>query len=144
MTNQPDSPQPLPNNRLSYPFELANAFFVCIDLQRSLEVKANAVSEFTIQLKITLDKYPERVQVNIRTQPKEDAPIKFSLELVGIFNYTGNSPDADRSRINEFLNNQGILMLWQYIVFLVRTIAPHIGTEGVHIPMQPDIAINEN
>ena len=80
------------------------------------------------QIKV-IDKGFPRIQVNIRveTLDQKPIPVTFALELVGLFEYIGEQPEADANTLNDFMAARGLHMLWPYITQMIRVISAQMG-----------------
>jgi hypothetical protein len=129
-------------NKKSYPFNLTNSFFICLDIQRGPEVPPNLVLAITTEIKVVDIKFPDQFQVNLKVNSQNDDPIKFSLELVGLFSYTGNQPELDKNKFIDFLNDQGLYMMWPHLTHMLRFLSAQMGMQVLNLNMAPELYIN--
>lgn len=130
-----------------YPFEFENAFFISLNFSRDSALPEKIELQVEAQIKISDEHFP-RLQVNLKVKAAEPSPLRFSVELVGLFGYTGTDAAIDRSVAEEFINNKGLNVLWPYMTQMIRIITGQMGMNpldtktplyfGVHIqPIQP-------
>jgi preprotein translocase subunit SecB len=125
--------------RITYPFDLTNTFFICLDFQRGSEVPPNLNIGVMAEMKVVDEHYPDHFQVNLKISSQNDTPIKFSLEMVGIFSYTGNQPDQDKNKFIDFLNDQGFLMIWPFLTQMVRFLTSQMGMQVLNLKFPPGL-----
>jgi hypothetical protein len=128
--------------KLSYPFRLSNAFFISLEFQRGPNVLPGVNLAVTVELKLATVGYPKQIQANIRLSTADGTPIKFCLELVGIFDYMGDDSEKDKNRIVEFLNNQGFIQLWPYLVQMTKIITSQMGMSPININIPENIYLD--
>lgn len=109
-----------------YPFNLVNAFFVSLEFEREPVLPEKMELPIEAQIKVVDEGFP-RLQVNLRTRTQGQASVKFSLELVGLFDYAGDHPEIDREIAGEFVREKGLYMLWPYVTQTIRIITGQMG-----------------
>jgi hypothetical protein len=119
-------------SRINYPFNLDNAFFVCLDFQRLATVPNNLALGIGTEIKVVTEKYPDQLQVNLRINSQDGEPLKLSMELVALFKYTGNSPDQDKEKFIDFLNDRGLIMVWPYLNQMLKFITSQMGMQALN------------
>jgi len=118
---------------MDYPFICNDIFLINLAVSREQDMSSESGLELEGQVKITLDNYPETLQVNCRLRSKENCPLKIQIELVGLFGYTGKTPEEDKKIINDFLNKSGIPILWPTFLPVLRSTAATMGVHGINI-----------
>ncbi len=118
----------MPNKKPTeqYPFNLIGAFFTSLSFERENAILENVEVPIEIQIKI-IDKEFPKLQVNLKTRTPDQSPVKFSMELIGLFEYTEKNLEIGRSRILEFVNTRGLHMLWPYASQMIRIITSQMG-----------------
>jgi hypothetical protein len=129
-------------SEFNYPFHLINSFFILLDFQREPAVTPGVALTITAEVKVVIENYPKQLQVNLNISSLKDAPIRFHLELVGLFDYSGNNPDIDKYQIVEFLNNQGLFALWPHITQMTRFITSQMGIEVINLNIPLKFLLN--
>jgi preprotein translocase subunit SecB len=129
-------------NRINYPFALVNAFFVCLDFQRQGEVPANLTLGIGIEIKVVTEKYPDQLQINLRISSQDKDPLKLSMELITLFKYTGTSPDQDKEKFIDFLNDRGFIMVWPYLNQMLKFITSQMGMQPLNLNFPPDFYVD--
>jgi preprotein translocase subunit SecB len=125
---------------IQYPFNLVNVFFVTLHFDREPAIPNTMEMQIELQIKV-IDKDFPRLQVNIRNRTKDPSPLKLEVELVGLFDYSGNNPDQDRELITDFLRDNGIHMLLPYISQIIRIITGQMGMNplDIHFPISINV-----
>ena len=129
-------------SRINYPFNLGNAFFVCLDFQRQAAVPSNLTLGIVTEIKVVTEKYPDQLQINLRINSQDGDPLKLSMELVALFNYTGNSPDQDKEKIIDFLNDRGLIMVWPYLNQMLKFITSQMGMQALNLNLPPELYLD--
>lgn len=128
--------------KLSYPFSLLTAFFISLQFMRKPEVPSGLTLAIEVGIKVTFENYPNQFQINLLLTSQKDAPIEFKLELVGLFEYKGTNPEADKEKIPEFLNNQGLFMLWPYMTQIAKIITADMGISPINLNLPSEFVID--
>jgi preprotein translocase subunit SecB len=128
------------NQKPQFPFSLINAFFITLRFERIPEIHDTINIPIEIQIKI-IDKDFPRLQVNLRYKTPDDSPLKFDIELVGLFDYVGEDPERDHKIVNDFVREKGLHMLWPYVLQMARLITGQMGMSPIETktPLRFDI-----
>ena len=118
---------------LRYPYQLENAFFIVVNIQRAPEISPTNF-EFNAMIKVIDKDFPDTIQVNPNIKTIENKPLIFNMELVGIFKLIPDQPKPDKSILKEFIYQQAIYMLWPYISSMVRQLTSQMGMVPINIP----------
>ena len=129
-------------NKISYPYNLKNSFFISLNIQRAPEVPPNLVLAINTEVRVVDVNFPEQFQVNLKVNSQNDDPVKFSLELVGLFGYTGNQPEVDKVKFVDFFNDQGLYQLWPQITHMVRLLSSQMGIQVLNLNLAPELYLN--
>lgn len=131
-------------NKINYPFALVNVFFVCLDFQRQPAVPNEIALGIVIEIKVVAENFPGTMQVNIKISSHEGDPLKLSMELVSLFNYTGNNPDQDKEKFIDFLNDRGFIMVWPYLNQMLKFITSQMGMQPLNVNFPPEFNLDPN
>jgi hypothetical protein len=129
-------------SRINYPFYLDNAFFICLDFQRQAAVPSNLTIGIGTEIKVATEKYPDQLQVNLRINSQDGEPLKLSMELVALFKYTGNSPDQDKDKFIDFLNDRGLIMVWPYLNQMLKLVTSQMAIQPLNLNLPPEIYLD--
>jgi hypothetical protein len=127
---------------INYPFNLENAFFICLDFQRQAAVPSNLTIGIGTEIRVVTEKYPDQLQVNLRINSQDGEPLKLSMELVALFKYTGNSPDQDKDKFIDFLNDKGLIMVWPYLNQMLKFVTSQMAMQPLNLNLPPEIYLD--
>lgn len=127
----------------SYPFSLADVFFVSLNFRRMPKMPEPLEININAQTKVVLESYPEKLQVNLKLITPEDSPLTFSIETVGMFDYTGDDPEKDKSLIALFIANRGLHMMWGYLKQLIQIITGQMGMRPINLSIPVTFDLKE-
>jgi preprotein translocase subunit SecB len=119
------------NPSMKYPFSLNNAFFIAIDIKRVNVLPEPMEVSIEAQVRV-IDNFPN-IQINLRSKTPDESPVKFTLELVGLFDYVGDAPEEDRAVVADFVKEKGLHMLWPYFSQMIRMITGQMGMNPLNI-----------
>jgi preprotein translocase subunit SecB len=128
-------------SRINYPFNLSNVFFVCLDFQRQPSMPSNLALGIVTEVKMVTENYPKTLQVNLRISSQDGDPLKLSMELVALFDYTGNSPDQDKDKFVDYLNDRGLVMVWPYLNQMLKFVTSQMGIQPLNLNLPPDLSL---
>ena len=74
-----------------------------------------------------------RLQMNVKVSTPEDTPISFSFEIVGIFNYVGESKQYEKELNREFVSSKALDLIWVLAVQTVKIITGQMGMNPVQL-----------
>ena len=86
------------------------------------------------------------MQINLRLSTPPKSPMRFTLELVGIFEYAGDKPDEGKAQVMDFVREKGLHMLWPYTDQMIRLLSGQMGMKPLETktPVAFDIAMGQN
>ena len=116
---------------MNYPFSLINAFFIAIDIKRETVLPEHMEVPIEAQVSV-IDNFPN-LQINLRSKTPDESSVKFTLELVGLFEYVGDAPEEARAIVGDFVREKGLHMLWPYFSQLTRMITGQMGMSPLNI-----------
>ena len=111
---------------LKYPYRLINTFVVSISFKRARKLSGKLGLSTNVAVQYTEPNFP-RVQVAMKIDFPEDAPVSFSLEVVGLFDYVGSKKDYDKALDREFVEQRAFHMLWIYSQQMVKMVSAQMG-----------------
>ena len=117
-----------------YPFELINTFFISLNLRREKHVPDPLELPVSIQMKVSESGFP-RLQVNLKVSVPKDSPLAFDIELVGLFDYIGDSKEYDHDLNWKFINDRGFFILFPYVSQMIRLITSQMGMNPLNTRM---------
>jgi len=123
---------------MDYPFQFTDAFFIKINFVRKSAKLPSGTSEVNAQLKVIEDRYPEQLQINLRTISSKKSLLQLEMELVGLFKYVGSNPEEDKNLINQFVSEKAITMLWPFIIQFSKILTGVMGIQPVTLPFPID------
>jgi preprotein translocase subunit SecB len=96
------------------------------------------------EIKIVEQEFP-RLQVNVKVNTKEDAPVSFNFEMVGIFNYIGESKHYESELNKEFVSKKALDLIWVLAVQTVRIITGQMGMNPIQLntPVFSDLLLKQ-
>jgi hypothetical protein len=119
---------------LRFPFRLADAFFITLELHRKSEVPSSLEQRFSVEARVDADQFPDSLQVGLRVASiDEDPPFKACIEIVGLFDHIPEQPLPDQNIINDFVNERALYILWSYIEQTIRQTSALMGMPPVKI-----------
>ena len=128
------------NNDLNLHFQLVNAFFIHLNFERPPTLPDPDQLPLTVEVKVIMENYPNRLQVNMRLKSSKESPVKFSTEVVGLFDYVGDDPEEGRAEIKDFIHYRGLHMLWSSISQMVQIVTSQMGMN----PLRPNAPLEFN
>ncbi len=115
-----------------YPFELATAFFLRLEFRRSPHLEGPVTTVWSTTIRVDDRSYPSfDVSINVEASPNQ--PFSFTTELVGKFNVAQDMAAPPKNILAEFLSEQGIFMLWPYVVQAVAQASAQMGMPIINI-----------
>jgi hypothetical protein len=121
---------------LKYPYQHINTFIVSVAFKRLTKVPPKIELPTTVSVQLTEPGFP-RVQVAMRLNSPEDTsdepPISFSLEVVGLFDYTGSSNEYDKQLNREFAEERALHVLWVYCSQMVKMFSSQMGMNPLEL-----------
>ena len=118
---------------IKYPFKLTHVFFSTISCRRKPEMPDNIETDFSIQVKVEPDNYPQKLQVDLKIESSDASPLTVQLELVSIFELVEDLPEPAVNTIVHFLNEQALHMLWPYVKQMISQLTGQMGMNPVNI-----------
>lgn len=115
-----------------YPFILNNVFFVTVEFYRKSIMENEFQFEAKVDLKVVTEQLPQRLQLNLKFASENAIPVKFKLELVGLFDLVEGYPDADQNTIVDFINERALFSMWPYISQMSRLMTSQMGMNPVN------------
>lgn len=118
---------------IRYPLRLKNAFFTSLQLSRVPELPESLELNLDIQVAVNDKQFPDLLQIRLKLETPGEQPLMLSAELVGFFSRVEELPKPDRSIISDFVNEQGLHMLWPYMAQMLRLVTGQMGMNPINI-----------
>jgi preprotein translocase subunit SecB len=115
-----------------YPFVLQGAFFVRLEFRRQPEIEGPLKTVWSATIRVDDSSYP-KFDVGILAGASSDQPFSFTVELLGRYDIEQGVTAPERTTLPEFLSEQGLFMLWPYVVQAVAQASSQMGMPPVHI-----------
>src|SRR5256885_254182 len=96
-----------------FPFVLSGTFFLRLEFRRQPQLEGPLTTVWSAAVVVDDSRYPS-FDVIVRAEASSDQPFSFSVEVLGRFGLADGITAPERSIIPEFLNDQGLFMLWPY------------------------------
>ncbi len=119
---------------IRFPFRLHNAIFTSLEFRRQPEMPEPLQLQLSTEIRIHDDKFPDRLQIDLRLKTPGEQPLKLFVELVSLFDLVEDQPKPDRSIIPDFINQQALYMVWPYMTQMVKYMTGQMGTSSVNVP----------
>jgi len=88
--------------------------------------------EANVELKVVTEQLPQRLQLNLKFESEDVLPVKFKLELVGLFDLVEGSLEADRNTLVDFINERALFIMWSYVLQMSRLMTSQMGMNPVN------------
>ncbi len=119
-------------NANNYPYELKEIFTISLEFHRQNEIPTPVELPISSEIKLIESGFP-RLQINMRISTAQEGAITFNIELVGLFDYIGESPEYDKELNKEFVSEKALHMLWVYGVQIIRIITGQMGMNPIQM-----------
>ena len=122
-------------DKARFPFRLANAFFTALEARRPPEIHDASKLNFSIQIKVIEEHFPERLEVNLKVETTANQPLTLKIELVGLFDLVDGQPVPERGIIPDFINERALFQMWPYITQKMRNLSIEMAANPVNLPV---------
>jgi len=129
-------------HELKYPYQLLNTFVISISFNRARKLLPKIEIPTNVKVQYTEPGFP-RVQVAMKLDVPQDAPVSFSLEVVGLFDYIGSKKDYDKELNKEFVQERAFHMLWVYSNQMVKLVSAQMGMNPLEIRSPTEFRLSE-
>lgn len=119
--------------KLRFPLRLEHAFFKSLEFFRAPELPDPLQVNVGAQVRVQADRFPERLQVGLKVETPSDQPLRFCVEIIGIFGPIENQPQPNASIISEFVNERALHVLWPYVEQMIRLVTSQMGMNPLTI-----------
>jgi len=116
-----------------FPFELDDAFFTTLRFNRLPELPPTLNLEFSVEVKIHEEQFPDRLQIDVRLVTPGEQPLTLLLELVAVFTPVEGRSVPSPERLSDLVNKRALHMLWPYMVQMVRQMTAQMGMPPVNL-----------
>ena len=116
-----------------FPYELINAFLIQLELKRGPELPDPLQLDFVAQTRIDDEKFPQRLQVNLKVETQPEQPVHILAELVGLFDYVEGLGEMKSDAVQTFVNERALHMLWPRLAQIIELITGQMGSTPVKI-----------
>lgn len=123
------------NEKVRFPFRLINAFFIALEARRPPEIQGTSELTFSIQIKVVDERFPERLQVNLKVETAANQKLTLKAELVGLFDLVEGQPAPDHGLISDFINERALFQMWPYITRKIRDLSLEMAVDPVNLPI---------
>ncbi len=125
----------------NYPFVTRSVLFRKVHVERKPEVPAGTEYKLQAVVLFPTPKEEDLIQVNLRLENEEDSPVWIQLEVIAIYRCVGVDRKAGYQLIVEYLENQGLNVLWSQASLMVRMLTAAMEIEPIvfHAPMKFDL-----
>jgi hypothetical protein len=127
---------------LKYPYQLINTFFTSISFNRAGKLSGKLELPTNVGVQYTEPGFP-RVQVAMKVDVPNDAPVSFSLEVVGLFDYIGPKKEYDKELNREFVEQRAFHMLWVYCNQMAKSVSSQMGMNPLEIRSPAEFRLPE-
>jgi len=117
---------------LKYPYQLLNTFIISLSFKRDRKLSGKLELPTNVAVQYTEPGFP-RVQVAMKVDVPTDAPVSFSLEVVGLFDYIGSKKEYDKELNREFVEQRAFHMLWVYCNQMAKLVSSQMGINPLEI-----------
>jgi hypothetical protein len=119
---------------LRFPFRLADAFFITLELGRKPDMPQPLELKLGVEARVVTDRFPDRIEVGLKvTALDEDPPLRVFVEIVGLFDHVPKQPSPDPSIVEKFVNERALYILWSYIEQTIRQTTTMMGIPPLKI-----------
>lgn len=118
---------------LRFPLRLEHAFFTSLEFFRAPELPDPVDIDVGAHVRVQAERFPERLQVDLKVETPSNQPLTFCVELIGIFGPIENQPKPNSSIISEFMNERALHMLWPYAEQMIRLVTSQMGMNPLNI-----------
>ena len=119
-------------NATNYPYEVINIFLISLTFKRGNAAPPPLELPISSEIKMVEPEFP-RLQVNVKVSTPEDTPISFNFEIVGVFNYIGESKQYEKDLNKEFVSKKALDLIWVHATQMVRMITGQMGMNPVQL-----------
>jgi preprotein translocase subunit SecB len=120
------------NDKINYPYELVQSFFVSASFKRANEVSQPVEMQFTTEVNVAEPKFPN-LQIGIKVKSPDESPINFDLHLIGLFEYKGENVEYDHTLNIEYALQRGLYLLWPNIVQIIKVTTAQMGIPPLQV-----------
>jgi len=115
-----------------YPYQLVNTFIVSISFNRARKLPPTMELPTNIGVQYTEPGFP-RIQVGLKVSSPEDSLVPFNIEVIGLFDYTGQKKEYDKPLNKEFVEEKALHMLWVYSSQMVKLVTSQMGMNPLEV-----------
>ena len=115
-----------------YPYELINSLFASVSFKRTPNVPSVLETQLSAQVNVTEQGFPI-LQIGISVKSREDDPLTFNINLIGLFEYKGDKKEYDHDLNIEFTFERGVYLLWPNIIQLVKVMTAQMGVSPLQL-----------
>jgi hypothetical protein len=127
---------------LKYPYQFLNAFVISISFNRARKLSSKIELPTNVKVQYTEPGFP-RVQVAMKVDVPKDAPVSFSLEVIGLFDYIGTKKEYDKELNREFVQERAFHMLWVYSNQMIKLVSAQMGMNPLEIRSPAEFKLSE-
>jgi hypothetical protein len=127
---------------LKYPYQHINTFIISISFRRARKLSGKLELPTNVAVQYTEPSFP-RIQVAMKVDVSKDAPVSFSLEVVGLFDYIGSKKEYDKELNREFVEQRAFHMLWVYCHQVAKLVSSQMGMNPLEIRSPTEFRLSE-
>ena len=120
----------------NFPYVLDNVILVSVDCKRAQQVPENLQTVFSVQFGVA-EVEPSQLQVSVKCTTAADAPVSFTVELIGSFRLVEGATRIQSELIFGLAVDRAFPLLWQHVAQIVLELTARMGMNPIRLPMPP-------
>ena len=122
-------------NQIRFPIRLEHAFFKTLQFSRDNKIPDDLHVNIEAGIKVHHKNFPDRLQIDLRMETVDTPPVRFCVELVGMFSLIEDYPKPERDILADFVNQRALYLLLPYINQIVHIVMGQMGVKPLKVPI---------